>query len=60
VLGWERDAIYGRAALCYAGAKAYGWISGTGTEIAEVTRPLSGRLSWAKTMRWRLPSAAER
>src|SRR6266849_4415497 len=31
-------AAYGRAAFCYASAKAYGWISGTGSEIAEVTR----------------------
>ncbi|WP_283815210.1 adenylate/guanylate cyclase domain-containing protein [Bradyrhizobium sp. JYMT SZCCT0180] len=31
-------SVYSRAALCYAGAKAYGWISGTGSEIAEVTR----------------------
>jgi TolB-like protein len=31
-------SAYSRAALCYAGAKAYGWISGTGSEIAEVTR----------------------
>jgi TolB-like protein/class 3 adenylate cyclase len=35
-------SAYSRAALCYAGAKAYGWISGTGSEIAEVTR-LAGR-----------------
>jgi TolB-like protein/class 3 adenylate cyclase len=31
-------SAYSRAALCYASAKAYGWISGTGSEIAEVTR----------------------
>jgi TolB-like protein/class 3 adenylate cyclase len=31
-------AAYGRAALCYAHAKANGWISVTGNEIAEVTR----------------------
>ncbi len=31
-------SAYSRAALCYAAAKAYGWISGSGNEIAEVTR----------------------
>src|SRR5712692_381402 len=31
-------SAYGRAAHCYAIARAYGWISGTGSEIAEVTR----------------------
>jgi adenylate cyclase len=38
----ERDpdfaSAYGRAASCYADAKAFGWISGTANEIAEVTR----------------------
>jgi TolB-like protein/class 3 adenylate cyclase len=38
----ERDpdfaSAYGRAACCYADAKAFGWISGTANEIAEVTR----------------------
>jgi TolB-like protein/class 3 adenylate cyclase/tetratricopeptide (TPR) repeat protein len=38
----ERDpdfaSAYGRAASCYAQAKASGWISGTANEIAEVTR----------------------
>jgi TolB-like protein len=31
-------AAYGRAALCYARAKANGWFSDTANEIAEVTR----------------------
>jgi hypothetical protein len=31
-------AAYGRAAFCYVHAKAHGWISVTGNEIAEVTR----------------------
>jgi TolB-like protein/tetratricopeptide (TPR) repeat protein len=31
-------SAYGRAASCYANAKASGWISGTANEIAEVTR----------------------
>ena len=31
-------AAYGRAAACYANAKANGWISDTANEIAEVTR----------------------
>ena len=31
-------SAYGRAAFCYAGAKANGWISNTANEIAEVTR----------------------
>ncbi|UPJ53973.1 adenylate/guanylate cyclase domain-containing protein [Bradyrhizobium sp. 200] len=38
----ERDPnyayAYGRAASCYADAKAFGWISGTANEGAEVTR----------------------
>jgi tetratricopeptide (TPR) repeat protein len=31
-------SAHGRAAICYADAKAFGWISGTAKEIAEVTR----------------------
>jgi TolB-like protein/class 3 adenylate cyclase len=38
----ERDpdfsCAYGCAAACYADAKAFGWISGTADEVAEVTR----------------------
>src|SRR5258705_3335884 len=34
----EFASAYGRAAMCYAYAKANGWISDTANEIAEVTR----------------------
>jgi TolB-like protein len=39
---------YGCAAACYADAKAFGWISGTADEVAEVTRLAQRAVELAK------------